>query len=177
MEEPPADPDEEPDSDTGLTCPDDSPLRAPLILYTRRLVPNPEDAEDIVQEAFWRMLAAPRYPRFPESWLKTTIRRMCIDRARERRRVQSAPLDSVAEIVAAQPDPVTGLVQQEQMSVLQQVLESLSEPHQAVVRLVLIHDWSGPEIEKRTGIAASTVRQIVRRFRQRVQRILEDTGE
>jgi RNA polymerase sigma-70 factor (ECF subfamily) len=54
-----------------------------------RLVHNESDAEDIVQEAFVRwFVAPPRDTRYPEAWLVTVVRRLCVDAHRSTRKEQ-----------------------------------------------------------------------------------------
>jgi len=56
-----------------------------LVLYARQWLEAPE-AEDVVQDAFLRLICLSRPPRRPKGWLFRCVRNAALNRARSRRR-------------------------------------------------------------------------------------------
>ncbi len=73
-------------------------FEGPLLLYAGRLLGDPHGAQDVVQEAFVRLLSSDRAvvaPRLP-AWLYAVCRNLCMDRRRRERvmeRTNAAALD------------------------------------------------------------------------------------
>jgi RNA polymerase sigma factor (sigma-70 family) len=156
---------------------DDSALRGPLLRYALRLSGNRDDAEDMVQDAFCKMLTAAGYPLFPEQFLRRVIDRLWIDRIRTRLRRPEEALEEAQRCAAHSPDPVLCVVRQEQIATFRALLETLSEAHRQAVWLSIAREWEGRQVAAQTGLTEANIRQIVRRFRIRLQRVLGGAEE
>src|SRR6185436_20784820 len=73
--------------------------------YARRLTENPSDAEDLVQEAYTKVLGSPdwRSLKSPEGFVLTTMRNLAFDRFRREKVVGIKQIGSLE--LNAVPDP------------------------------------------------------------------------
>ncbi len=141
-----------------------------------RFLGDPAEAEDIVQEAFLRVLrAAGRYrptASFP-TYLHTVVGRLCLDWARRRRPDYPGELPDAA---AAGPDPAESLVLAERRAALRRALAAL--PPAQRLALLLQHD-EGLDYASIAGIMGLSVRAVegcIRRARAALADRLGDSG-
>ena len=120
---------------------------APLALYVRQL----GDADDLVQEAFVRLMRQPTEPANVRAWLVTTLRRLAIDRRRSifrrlRRERAKAPSPWFEPSVAATLDgrDVAALI------------DTLLPRQREVVVLRLWNDLTFADIAAALGVSDST---------------------
>jgi RNA polymerase sigma-70 factor (ECF subfamily) len=143
----------------------------PLRAYARTLAGSRDAADDLVQEALARALAA-RGSFLPGSdlraWLYTILRNTWFSaarrRARERRVV--AALEPPEE--AAAPDPGEGLA----LGQLARALAALPAEQREALMLVGAHGMSGEEAARICGVAEGTLRARVSRARLALRRTL-----
>lgn len=142
------------------------PLRPRLIRVAYRMLGSVADAEDMVQEAFIRWMAADRAEvREPEAFLRRTVTRLCLDQlksARHRRETYLGPWlpDPIVEEHAAEDDVTLPLML---------ALERLSPLERASF---LLHDVFGlgfEEIAASIGRDAAACRQLAARARLHVR--------
>ena len=126
---------------------------------------DPADAEDVVQEAFLKLLTA--RPLFRDSehekaWLiRTTLHRASdLRRSAARRNV---PLEEAAQAAASQAG-----------SKLLTAVRALPEPYSAVIHLYYYEGYSIKEIAKLLGVPAPTVGTRLARGRERLRRLLKE---
>ena len=126
---------------------------------------DPADAEDVVQEAFLKLLTA--RPLFRDSehekaWLiRTTLHRASdLRRSAARRNV---PLEEAAQAAASQAG-----------SELLTAVRALPEPYSAVIHLYYYEGYSIKEIAKLLGVPAPTVGTRLARGRERLRRLLKE---
>lgn len=128
---------------------------ARLSRLARRLTSDPEEAHDLVQEAFLRAARSPaRVPEgaAAEPWLVRVVVNLCRDRQR-RRRIRQRPL---AEIVPQQPgSPESAAVAR---ATVQAALARLSPRRRAVLVLHELEGVDVVEVARLLGIARVTVR-------------------
>jgi len=143
------------------------PLRPRLIRIAYRMLGSVADAEDVVQDAFIRWLAADRGTvREPEAYLRSVVTRLCLDQlksARRRREAYVGPWlpEPIVEPQDAEIDDVT--------LPLLMALERLSPLERAAF---LLHDVFGvgfDEIAATIGRAPATCRQLASRARSNVR--------
>jgi RNA polymerase sigma-70 factor (ECF subfamily) len=161
--------------------------RPRLARLAYRMLGTPDEADDVVQDAWlrWQMTTFDDIDN-PAAWLTTTTTRLAIDRltsARRRREVYVGPwlpepltIDPVAGATwAAQPamsavDPAVAAVGNESLELgLLRVFETLSPVERAVF---LLHDVFGYPFEQISSIVDKTpaaTRQIGKRARDRVR--------
>jgi len=157
------------------------------------LTGNIEDAKDLVQEAFCRLLQ--RWERFDpsrplEHWLFSVLRRLCVDRERgwQRRRFVSLdgfgidlplgaedeelPLD--AERIAAEEEgPLERLERQESADWIRCALSGLRPDLRAILELCDVEGMSYQEISRLVGCPIGTVRSRLSRARVAVRHSIE----
>lgn len=145
----------------------------------RKLLRNPEDAEDAVQEVFvdvWKNAA-----RFDENQASETTfiamiaRRRVIDRIRHQTRRISA--DSLDDVLL---EPFTRSDKAMQLSVeaneAAKAMRTLRPEQQQVLRLSIVQGMSHQEISDATGMPLGTVKTHARRGLAAVREVLGVTG-
>ncbi|MDR7554493.1 MAG: sigma-70 family RNA polymerase sigma factor [Armatimonadota bacterium] len=150
-----------------------------------RLVRNPTDADDLVQETLlraWRSFHTFRHARNPTGWLVRILRNAYIDRLRTYRRAPAVvPLDDVLDEPARLPawpassdagDP-TRRVEAVLDPRLADALRALPAPFRRVVVLADVHALRYREIAATMGIPMGTVMSRLLRGRRRLRRHLE----
>lgn len=148
-------------------------------MLARRLLANPQDAEDAVQEVFveiWK--AAPRFDpsiASARAFVSMIARRRIIDRGRsEQARARAirtgAPLESYADLGPrdTRRDPVDA-----DAGRLAAAVSQLRPEQQQTIRLSIGQGWSHQEISDRTGVPLGTVKTNLRRGLQRLRQIIE----
>ena len=144
--------------------------RARALAIARRILRDPDDAEDVVQEVFARLCRGPL--QFEgraacATWLHRVMVNSSISSLRARaRRVRldeprEAPLDPEQEAIGGQLH--------ERLVV---ALGYVSEKHREVVRLRDLRGLSYPEIALRLGVPQGTVKSSLHRGRAQLQRAL-----
>lgn len=126
-----------------------NPLRPGLVRVAYRMLGSVADAEDVVQEAFIRWMAADRSDvREPEAFLRRTVMRLCLDQLKSARRRRETYLGPWL------PDPIVEEEQEEDVTLpLMLALERLSPLERAAF---LPHDVFGVAFEE---VAATLQRE------------------
>ena len=137
-----------------------------LILYARQWADR--EAEDIVQEAFLKLLTTTPPPDDPKAWLYRVVRNAAIDRRRKSRWFRPPPLDNWFETLPDRsPPPFDGVE-------LTQLLESLPE---STREIVIAKIWGGltfKEIAELTNRPISSVHHEYQGGIERLRKILGD---
>ncbi len=157
-----------------------------LYNYILRMVGNPQDAEDVLQEVFLR--AYQGLPSFDgrsklNTWLFQIATNLCIDFYRRRgRRVQTVPfqasssewLDTEAEEIEFEdtqtPNPMEALLDKELQQVVERALEALSPKLKTVLLLYDVEGLSYEEIAQALRIPMGTVKSRLHLARSEVQK-------
>lgn len=143
------------------------PLRPVLVRVAYRMMGSVSDAEDVVQDAFLRWMAADRAAvRHPESFLRRTVTRLCLDQLKSaRRRREVYPGEWL-------PEPVVETDEHEFDDVtlpLMMALERLSPLERAAF---ILHDVFGvafEEVAETLGRGVAATRQLAARARSHVR--------
>lgn len=140
--------------------------RARLVRLATRVLADPVEAEDVVQQASLRLHLADADIESVPAWLTTVTTRLCLDRLRARTPVP------VAEVEVAQtaPDPIEDVVLADTVGIaLQLVLDRLS-PHERVA--FVMHDSFGFEFSTIAAVLETTpaaARKLASRARAKVR--------
>jgi RNA polymerase sigma-70 factor (ECF subfamily) len=148
------------------------------ILYARaiRLLRNPSDAWDLVQDTFERALRG--YPRFQQGsnlrvWLMTIMQHLFIDRCRKQSREPAAEQIDDEQIATPEsvPRPSGGWeeITDEQVA---DALSRLESPFREVYQLRLLDNCSYDEIAERLLIPRATVGTRLMRARKKLKETL-----
>lgn len=120
--------------------------QTPLLLYVRRLINSPQDAEDVVQDAFGRLFKQVQNEGAgsvanPVSWLYRVAhnRAMDVRRKRKRRQDHHDRVSLEAQVRAEHRAPTeradADLVEQETISLAMSLLDELPQEQQQIVML------------------------------------------
>jgi RNA polymerase sigma-70 factor (ECF subfamily) len=151
-----------------------APLVYPLVL---RIVRDPGDAADVLQEVFWeawQLAGAYDTARgSPEAWLLTRARSRAIDRVRSVRRrgeIFVAPLD---EALAA-TDPAPDVAEQaEDRGVVRGALARLPAEQREVIELAYYGGLTQTEIAERLEQPLGTVKTRIRLGLERLREVVQ----
>ena len=151
--------------------------RSRLLNFIRRRVPDPNDAEDVLQDVFYKLVEANRLLMpidHVASWLFRVARNRIIDLVRKRKPEILDGLAELAELLpSSDPDPEAAYVQNERLDDLEAALDELPEEQRAVFVAHVLEGRSFKEMAEQTGENINTLlarkRYAVRRLRERLQ--------
>jgi RNA polymerase sigma-70 factor (ECF subfamily) len=137
-----------------------------LLRFVQSRVQDPEEARDIVQEAFFRAMRQPNTldgVGNPRAWLFQAARNLVIDRFRLTREQVPVPEDLAAEI-DSDAKPVDALSQ-----CLPKVLSTLSDEDRQAITLCDIEGISQRAFAACAGLTLPAAKARIRRARQRLR--------
>ena len=145
-----------------------------------RVMRQPQEAEDLAQEAFLRAYhnrGSLRDTGTLVAWLYRIVTNICLDRLRQHSR--RAPLESEAdpdEVELPDPDtfsPQQTIEQNEMSTCVQQYIADLPDSYRAVILLHDLQGLTGPEIAQALDVSLATVKIRLHRARNRLQAALK----
>lgn len=142
---------------------------AALRAYLVRSVRDPAAADDLVQEAFIRLLtesAAGRSPLHVRAWLFKVATNLAVSRAR--RQVVATRRASELLPHGVAPSPEEMLLDREAVRAVGDQLQGLP-PHVRTALLLAAHGFSGAEIAQRIGRSELATRSLLSRHRRRLR--------
>jgi RNA polymerase sigma-70 factor (ECF subfamily) len=133
-----------------------------LYAYARSRVNDDHEAEEIVAEIFLRVVEKLdrfrwRHARSFAAWLFRIAHNVLVDHARRERRVATAPLTDVPDLVSPTILPDQAALDAEDGAVLHQLLRSLSPRRQEIITLRFFGELRNQEIAHVLGIDERTV--------------------
>ncbi|NLP06101.1 RNA polymerase sigma factor [Candidatus Fermentibacteria bacterium] len=137
----------------------------------RRLVGDPEDAEDIAQEVFvkaWLNLGLMRDCSSFPSWLAAIARRASVDHLRKRHGRTSLGGEDIDDLGVSDPPPDTGIDPG-----LERAMSALPERDRALLTMVYFGEFTHAEAGEVLGIPENSVRVYLLRARRRLRSLLE----
>jgi RNA polymerase sigma-70 factor (ECF subfamily) len=149
----------------------------PVFRYLYSRVGNVHEAEDITAQAF--LVAFESFDRFREdrhfaSWLFTIARNKAMDHFRQRKDLSS--IDEAANI-PVEIDPLSGMIQVEQMTALSKLIQALPEEDRELLRLRFLAAMSFPEIAHFLHRNEGAVKKSIYRLLARLHSQLEVSNE
>jgi RNA polymerase sigma-70 factor (ECF subfamily) len=143
----------------------------------RHLVNDPDEAEDLVQDAFRAALESPpRDPAKTRSWLGRVLRNLACSSFRRRKRRSSR--ERVAAAAEATPSVETSFEKLETARLLIDLVFALDEPGRTVVVLRYFEGLTSREIAGRLDSSPGAVRMRLRRSLRSLRKELEErSGE
>lgn len=142
--------------------------RARCFREARRILRDPEDAEEAVQEAMiraWRSQASCRTPSTPIPWLVQITRNEAIRLAARRQRRRASEVCEVTDLPAVE----SGLDQTIESVATEQALSVLRPDERALIRLRYEEDLTQGQVAARLGIPEGTVKVRLHRARVRLR--------
>lgn len=175
---------------TGLLVNDDAAFaaiyqrHAPTLLnFIRRYVVTREDAEDVLLEVFLAAMERNSLRALNEgeqvAWLRRVSYNKCMDVHRRAGRHPNVSLDSVVESLHEDKNQAPEQIVQrsEEHALLHYHLTNLSESQQAVLHLRFAYDMRSPEIARRLSKSESSVRMLLSRALNRLQKVYQKQPE
>ena len=139
------------------------------------LVESPEDAEDILQEAYarlWSKRASLEAVQNPEAFAITIVRNLCLDFLRSpRSNSRSEPLEAIT--LPSEDSPDRQVEQRDQLRQVRRLIEELPPNQRQVIRLRGMEDCSLEEIAQITGFSDANVRTLLSRARKYIKEKLK----
>ncbi|ANP55825.1 RNA polymerase sigma-70 factor (ECF subfamily) [Streptomyces griseochromogenes] len=145
--------------------------RSHLRAVAHRMLGSAAEAEDAVQEAWFRLgRTDTRQVENLGGWLTTVVGRVCLDMLRSRRSRAEQPLDSWNPAPSAEPDPAQDALLADSVGVaLLVVLDTLTPAERLAF---VLHDLFGVPFEEVAGVlgrSPAAARQLASRARRRVR--------
>lgn len=148
--------------------------------YIASMIDDPDEAEDLTQEAFLRAYNQRDMLRnrgAMVSWLYRIATNVSLDRLRQRAR--RTPLESETDLDEIPSDPHTPSLQQtieqnEMSACVQRYLTDLPDTYRAAILLQDMNGLTGPEIAETLGVSLATVKIRLHRARRKLRAALED---
>lgn len=137
----------------------DGLYRARLLRFGQGYLGNRSEAEDVVQDVFYRVLASDVVPDDFRTWVYRITRNRCVDllRVRGHRGVVEELVEEL-ELPVRLTGNLTHMVRQERQEHLARMVRSLPLDQQEVIRLRYTEGLSRPEIAEVLGLAESVVK-------------------
>jgi RNA polymerase sigma-70 factor (ECF subfamily) len=145
-----------------------------------KMLADEEEAKDVVQETFirvWQKLDAYDLQRPFSTWLYTIATRLCLDRLKQKRAVNSLPLDEqTLHRFAADADSYRALENREWVSIVRLLAEGLSAKQRLVFTLCQLEGLPSSEVELITGMDARQMKSNLYVARQTIRKRLKELG-
>lgn len=158
-------------------------FKTPVYNLCYRMLGDAGEAEDAAQETFWRAhqsLGKYDLARPFNTWLLSIAAHYCIDQIRKRR-MQSLPLDIIAEETAPDPEapnPEAEFRKNEEKEAIRKLLNHLSPPDRAAIVLRYWYNLSDEEIGKALSLTVPAVKSRLHRARRELAALwLADTTQ
>jgi len=149
-----------------------------------RMLGNPEDAEECVNDAFleaWDSIP-PTHPRKLSAFLAAVVQRRSIDRLRQEKALRRGggaddlPFDELEEIISSAGDPLAEVEQKLLQEILQDFVNNLDPDRRD---LFIARYWLAESIEslaQNFGWGKSRVKMTLLRLRKKLQERLKEEG-
>ncbi len=148
------------------------PLRGKLSGCARRLLDDPQDVEDVVQEVFLKMWyireELDRYESVEALAVQIT-KHLCLNRLRAFRYRQEKLSDSA--VLTADDNPYVALEQKDSVSQVMHIMELLPGLQQTILRMKHVDGFEVKEIAELTGSSPEAVRVNLSRARKKVKEL------
>lgn len=148
------------------------PLRGKLSGCARRLLNDPQDVEDVVQEVFLKMWyireELDRYESVEALAVQIT-KHLCLNRLQAFRYRQEKLSDSA--VITADDNPYVALEQKDSVSQVMHIMELLPGLQQTILRMKHVDGFEVKEIAELTGSSPEAVRVNLSRARKKVKEL------
>lgn len=140
-----------------------------ILRFAFSYMKNREDAEDVLQETLIRLMQA--QPVFEneqklKSWLLRVAANLCLDQLRSAVRKREVAMPEGFDM------PVAESAEQQNSAVLQQIF-NLPDKYRSVIHLYYYEEYSTREIAGITGQKEATVRSLLKRGREKLEKIMK----
>lgn len=152
---------------TSIEMTDFDDERPRLTAIAVRILGSKADADDVLQEAWFRLSRTDDVDDLP-AWLTTVVTRLCLDHLRKRRKRSEAEAEVLAN--SASVDPESDAMLAETIGgAMQVVLDALAPAERAAFVLHDVFGYPFDDISAILGRSDTAVRQLASRARRKVQ--------
>ena len=141
-----------------------------------RIVGDPDDAEDVMQESFLKAFAKLKTYRGEVSfgaWLKRIVINKALDFLRLKK--ERLSLDEVGEIEEIPDDPPETMEVAYQAEIIKRAIYSLPEGYRIVLSLILLEGYDHEEVSEILNISNATSRTQYHRAKKKLIELLKET--
>ena len=149
------------------------PLRKQLLLYSRRLLDHPEDAEDVVQEVMMKLWYMRKELHLYDNVSALSVqmtKNLCLNRLKVAQRKMDS-LEPESSLESDMPSPYTQLELKDEVSHVMKIIDRLPDLQQTVLRMRHIDGFEIDEIAALTGCKPEAVRMNLSRARKKVKEL------
>lgn len=143
-----------------------------------RIVGDPDDAEDVMQEAFLKAFFKLRTYKGKVSfgaWLKRIVVNKALDFLRLRR--EKISLEEVDEMELAEVEETIILDTEYSVEAIRKAIYSLPEGYRIVLSLILLEGYDHDEVSEILGVSNSTSRTQYHRAKKKLVELLNRTNQ
>lgn len=140
---------------------------AKLYSVCLRIFPEPEDAQDVLQDAYinvWQRAGSFDPARAsPITWLVTLTRNRAIDRLRQRGKRIMTPIEDVHDLADDRPDAEACLIAADSDARVHGCVETLAKGDASLIRTAFFDGATYADIAERADIPLGTIKSRMRR--------------
>lgn len=148
------------------------PLRGKLASYARRLLDDPDEIDDVMQEVFLKLWyirdQLDRYREVGALAMQIT-KHLCLNRLKVKERMESE--DQIRQMASDQSAPDRQVELQDSVRQVLRIMQQLPDLQQTVLRMKHVEGFEVEEIAALTGSSPEAVRMNLSRARKRVKDI------
>lgn len=148
------------------------PLRGKLAGYARRLLDDPDEVDDVMQEVFLKLWyirdQLDRYREVGALAMQIT-KHLCLNRIRVKERLEGE--DRLRQMASDQPAPDRRMELRDSVGQVMRIMQQLPDLQQTVLRMKHVEGFEVEEIAALTGSSPEAVRMNLSRARKRVKNI------
>lgn len=152
--------------------------KTPLYATILRMTKNPQDAQDLVQEAFikvYRQLGKYDGEGSFSSWLYKVAINHCMDEFRKKE-FQIKRVEIQDSMMESPDHPEIILLKKEKGRQLERLIATLPEDERLIILLRYVNECSYEEISDLTGAPLSTVRNKLHRAKKKMRQSVQQKG-
>ncbi|NQY23476.1 MAG: RNA polymerase sigma factor [Campylobacteraceae bacterium] len=145
-----------------------------LIYYVQRMVGDKDNAKDVVQEAYFRMLKVNQDINNERAYLYKLSRNIVIDQARKHKITAQTVYEEEQHTIPHEQQPDELAYKSNQHKVLMEIVLSLPTKNQQAFILHVIDGFSRKEISIKMGISIAAVEKHIIRASEKIKDKLSD---
>ena len=151
--------------------------REPLIAFINGFLHNPDESEDVAEDAFMELIIHPKRYSFRSSfktYLFTVARNKAIDRIRKEMRYSRSPIEELDMDDGIYTEDV--IFRKENEAIVNRAIEKINPEYAVVLRLIYFEDMTGEEAGKVLGKSKRQMANLTYRAKLSLKKSLEEEG-